>query len=63
MLCRLWSPDLRHRAEGTGSMALRKKIKKQTDVPVIDVKALLYIHAALFTFLVLWAWLDWSLPQ
>lgn len=44
-------------------MALRKKIKKQTDVPVIDVKALLYIHAALFTFLVLWAWLDWSLPQ
>lgn len=44
-------------------MQLRKKKKIETDVPVIDLKALLYIHAGLIVFMVLWAWLDWSLPQ
>ncbi|WP_301272909.1 hypothetical protein [Acetobacter orientalis] len=44
-------------------MQLRKHKKSETDVPVIDVRALLYIHAALVVFIALWAWLDWSLPQ
>ncbi|WP_276206001.1 hypothetical protein [Acetobacter cibinongensis] len=44
-------------------MNLLKKKKAETDVPVIDMQTLIYLHIGLVVFLALWAWLDWSLPQ
>ncbi|WP_181015804.1 hypothetical protein [Acetobacter cibinongensis] len=45
-------------------MSLPKKKKKaETDVPVIDMQVLIYLHIGLAVFMTLWAWLDWSLPQ
>ncbi|MFT9399694.1 hypothetical protein [Acetobacter sp.] len=42
---------------------LKKKKKAETEVPVIDMRALIYLHIGLIIFLVFWTWLDWSLPQ
>lgn len=43
-------------------MARRPKMEHEDDVPVITARGLIIIHVCLALFIVLWAWLDWSLP-
>ncbi|MFE8874528.1 hypothetical protein ACE4RV_15490 [Acetobacter persici] len=44
-------------------MAPRPKMEHEDDVPVITIRALIIIHICLALFILLWGWLDWSLPQ